>query len=58
MFAEQVNFSGPKIVLVTFEISNLATSIWVGGWGDVASGIAKVREPPAGLGQMMLNFLS
>ena len=35
--------------LMTFNISNLATSIRVRSWGNVASGRAKVREPPAGL---------
>ena len=44
-------------VLVSFENSNLALSIWVRGWGNVALERAREREPPAGLGQGMLNLV-
>ena len=45
LFKAQVNFSGPKIfftefwlILVTFKIKNVATSIWFKEWGRVAPG--------------------
>ncbi len=44
-------------VLLLFEISNLpTTSVWIRDLGKVAPGKARVGEPPAGLGQGMLNF--
>ena len=42
-------FSGQKYFspnIGNFEISNLATSIWVREWGNVASGRAMVRVVP------------
>ena len=39
----------------SFEIYNLATNSWVKDWGKVAPGRARLREPPARLGQEMLN---
>ena len=51
----QVNFRFRlRQILVTFEMSNLATSIWVRGWGNVAIGKARVRESPTELGKGML----
>jgi len=34
--------------LLTFEISNLATSVWDRGWGKVAPDYTSSREPPPG----------
>jgi hypothetical protein len=33
-------------ILVTFEISSLAASVWVRGWGNVNSSKARSRKPP------------
>ncbi len=38
-------------ILVSFEISNLATRVWARGWDKVDPGRARTREPQTGLGQ-------
>lgn len=52
-FRAQANFSSP----ITFEINNPVTSIFVNVWCKVAPDRARVGEPPARLGQGILNQL-
>jgi hypothetical protein len=43
-------------ILVTFEISGLATSVWVRCWGKVDPGYPRVSELLAGLGLGLLRL--